>query len=89
MTTENRPTWNELWKRVVDADDVACNGGWQDGDCSWCRSVVEKLRGGSVNCTECGHINAIGHRCDDWQCGDHATGQCKYVGPMPELEPPT
>ena len=61
------PSRAELWARVVEADDVACNGGWQDSDCKWCRWVVETLRGGSIHCPECGHVNVIGHSCSDWK----------------------
>lgn len=63
----NAPSYNELWDRILQADDTACDGGWQDSDCPWCRRVVEILRGGNIMCPECRHINAIGHSCSDWR----------------------
>ncbi len=63
---ENRPTYQELWDRVQAADDVACDGGFQDSDCPSCKEVVAVLRGGNIYCPECRHINAIGHSCDQW-----------------------
>jgi hypothetical protein len=73
---ENRPTYQDLWDRVQAADDWACNGGFQDSDCRFCREVVTALRGGHVSCPECGHVNAIGHSCD--QRGPETGGS---VGP--------
>lgn len=85
----NDPTLEELRQRVNEADEGACNGGWQDSNCPWCRDVLEILRGGCY-CPECGHINALGHDCDDWDC-EHGTKHdeweqlvprrfCKFVG---------
>jgi|NGEPerStandDraft_6_1074524.scaffolds.fasta_scaffold31150_6 hypothetical protein len=73
---ENRPPYRELWDRVEAADDWACNGGFQDSDCRFCKEVVKVLRGGHVFCPECGHVNAIGHSCDQW---NPETGE--WVGP--------
>lgn len=36
---ENRPTYRELWDRVQSADDRACDGGFQDSDCRFCKEV--------------------------------------------------
>jgi hypothetical protein len=63
---ENRPTYRELWDRVQAADDWACNGGFQDSDCRFCKEVVTVLRGGHIFCPDCGHVNVIGHSCDQW-----------------------
>jgi uncharacterized Zn finger protein (UPF0148 family) len=61
------PSRAELWARVVEADDLACHGMGQDGDCVWCKAVVETLRSGSIFCPDCGHVNVIGHSCSDWK----------------------
>jgi hypothetical protein len=74
---ENRPPDGELWDRVEAADDLACNGGFQDSDCRFCREVVAVLRGGRIYCPQCGHVNAIGHSCDQWK---PQTGE--WVGPV-------
>lgn len=63
----NKPSYNELWDRISQADNTACDGGWQDGDCWFCQRVVEILRGGNVMCPECGHVNALEHSCSDWR----------------------
>ncbi len=72
---KNNPTYEELWERVKRADDLACDGGWQDSDCPFCQGVVKVLRGGSDFCPDCGHINALGHDCAHWVCGDHDAGE--------------
>lgn len=74
------PSHRELWERVVLADDTACNGGWQDSDCRFCQSVVEILRGGSVYCPDCDHINGIGHSCSDWRQYDAGEIDLDEVG---------
>ena len=74
------PSHHELWNRVEQADDIACNGGWQDSDCVWCRMVVEILRGGAVYCPDCDHINAIGHSCADWRAYDAGEIDLEEVG---------
>jgi hypothetical protein len=63
------PSREELWRRIEEADDSACDG-WSNHDCSHCRLVVEALRGGSVHCPDCNHINALGHSCADWKAYD-------------------
>lgn len=66
------PSYAELLRRIAEADDVACNGGFQDGSCSFCKKVVELLRGGDLNCQQCGHINVL-HNCE--LCQDYDSGK--------------
>ncbi len=92
----NDPTFDEMRDRLARIDEAACNGGWQDSDCAWCRDILEAVRG-SVYCPECAHINAIGHNCDDWDC-EHGTlheereakvprQYCKFVGAAKDAGP--
>ena len=83
MSGNLNPSHRELWERIERAEDIACDGGWSYGDeegCSFCRSVVETLRGGQLFCDECGHINTIGHSCADWKEYDAGTMNNDEVG---------